>query len=328
MKVRTLIFTDSIDELSQYPFFSEQRNAVEFYNFGLLRKILRGVSETVIVYLDLNLRNEYEREIVYLSKKGGIFWGIIDPKGVVESIGGLFLRGCVDYIGEFELTTENFSVRSRRVINYIKKYRKESEILIAQNSSAKVSTHEYVPVSWEKIKEGKEYTFSVMFVELDGKSEMEGTWGKSNLDIAVSRFYSFIKNSVTPYDGRIWMWSGFSGIVLFPFNGREILSALCGFRLKIFKYIFDVEDSLFPDFVSFRLALHLGNMTYARVGKGHVISDCINSVVHLGKRFAKPNSFCITENIYNFLHRELLEYFGFSGNFEGRDIYEMRLPYF
>ena len=238
------------------------------------------------------------------------------------------MQGGVDYISKFDLTAKSFPLRNRKVLNYIKKYRRDCEKLGVKDESERVFTSQYKPVTWDKIKEGEEYTFSVMFVELDRKSEMERTWGKRNLDMAVSKFYSFIKNSVAVYNGRLWLWSGFSGIILFPFNGKGILSALCGFRLKLFKYIFDVEESLFPDFVSFRLALHLGNMIYTKVKKGHVISDCINSVVHLGKRFAKPDSFCITEDVYKFMHEELSEYFKFSGNFEGREIYEMRLPYF
>ncbi len=328
MRVKTLIFTKNVEKLQAFPFFSELGNNVTFYNFTLLRKKLRNVSETFLVYLDLELVENYEKEIVYLLRKSRVFWGIIDPTGNVESVAELFLKGCVDYIGNFELQNKKFSARNKMVIRYIKKYRKDCDMLTVQSNSEFEGNSEYHPITWEEIKEGGEYTFSVMFVELDGKTEMERTWGKKNLDIAVSKFYSFIKNSVITYGGKVWMWSGFSGIVIFPFNGREILSGLCGFRLKVFKYIFDVEDSLFPGFVSFRLALHLGNMLYTKTGKGHVISDCINSVVHLGKRFAKPNSFCITEDVYKFLHRELLEYFVFSGKFEGRNVYRMRLPHF
>ncbi len=331
---RFFIFSGQLESLSENAFFRSAKNKsgkgrIEFFELDSLKKVLRRIDVPTVVYLDITNLDEYEKLIDYLGKKKGVFWGVIDFNGRIKGISDLFLKGAIDYIGEYEVKAGGaFLNRVRSVVNYLQKYRKDCPFIREQQGESAPGYDVYKPVKWSEIVEGDSYAFSVMFIELDGKGEMERTWGKRNLEMAVSKFYSFVKNSVAQYDGRVWMWSGFSGIILFPFNGKDILSALSGFRLKLFKYIFDVEDSLFPGFVSFRVALHLGNIVYTRVAKGHVISDSINSVVHLGKKFAEPDNFCITKDVYNFLHGGLVRFFKHAGEFEGRHIYKMTLPFF
>ena len=122
------------------------------------------------------------------------------------------------------------------------------------------------------------------------------------------------------------MWLQYGGIALFPFNGRECESVYCGFRIMLYKLMHDVEESLFPNFISFRIALLLGNITYQDNDTGNVISDSINTIFHLGRKHAEKGNFYITEEILQFTPKSLLKFFTPIGNFEDISLYKMRRP--
>jgi hypothetical protein len=124
----------------------------------------------------------------------------------------------------------------------------------------------------------------------------------------------------------MWIWTRFGGIVLFPFSGADCPALSCLFRLVLFRHLYDVEGSQFPNFLSFRLALMIGNLTYTQRNVGSVVADSLNSVFHLGTQFAKPGQFYVTDDVLRFGHPALKGYFLEAGNFEGRRILRMRMP--
>ena len=174
--------------------------------------------------------------------------------------------------------------------------------------------------------EGREYTFCFMYIELDESVEMERKYGRKTLSKALASFKRFIENAVRPFNGRIWMWTGMGGIILFPFDLRSSDALKCGFRIMLIKSLYDVEESVFPNFLSFRLALHIGNTVYRRGDTGNIISDSLNYIFHLGQQFAEPGNFYITEEMLLISHPAFVEYFYEQGEYEGRKIFRMRIP--
>lgn len=88
----------------------------------------------------------------------------------------------------------------------------------------------------------------------------------------------------------------------------------------------DVEESFFPNFISFRLALHLGNLRYQEKNTGDVIADSINSICHLGRKYTEPGNFDMTEEVYNYSPLKLKRFFKNAGDFESHSIRRMRRP--
>jgi hypothetical protein len=158
----------------------------------------------------------------------------------------------------------------------------------------------------------------MMFVELDGAVEMVRMDGRDTLAQALGSFRKFVESLVGSFNGRIWIWSGFGGVILFPFNLKKSDALKCGFRLKLVKHLYDIEESVFPNFISFRLALSIGNLVYTEVGTGHVISDSLNHIYHLGQQFAEPGNFYITEEVLQISHTAFLNFFVEAGEFDGK----------
>ncbi len=298
------------------------------YAPSTLTKTINNSLEPLLVYLDVSSFNDkLLKRISFLTSKEKIYFGILDPQGEVEDVAELYLAGAVDYLAKKRINTEFSRKRFDRINRYLEQfridYREEIELQKTNTKTVKYITTEK---GWQEIVPGREYTFSIMFIELDGKYDMEKIFGKRNLEVALSVFRKYLERNISHYGGRIWMWFQFGGIALFPFNGRECESVYCGFRIMLYKLMHDVEESLFPNFISFRIALLLGNITYQENDTGEVISDSINTIFHLGRKHAEQGQFYVTKDILEFAPPPLTPYFIPVGNFEGIPIFRMRRP--
>jgi hypothetical protein len=234
--------------------------------------------------------------------------------------------GAVDYLDKAALATGITAKRLKKLYAYLERaggelIKKEEELPVSRAWLAAGGK------DWDEIEPGKEYLFCLMFIELDGHMEMERRYGKKSLDRALSSFRQFVESSVSPFNGRIWIWQRFGGLVLFPLNLAKSDPIRCGFRLMLFKHLYDIEQSVFPNLISLRTVLHVGSTLYAtKQDSGHVVSDSINSIFHLGHQFAQPDSFYITEEVHQICHAAFSPFFLEEGPFEGRKIYRMRRP--
>jgi hypothetical protein len=294
-----------------------------------LSKTIRKADAAVLVYVDPgSAKIKVDSVLTMAGKNENVLLGIIDPKGRTRNIMDLIHKGIVDYIDAKGIPRDLTPSHFKRIINYVKKYRIESSLLFHEQRLREADGSGYIPVlhGWNDVKIGQEYTFSIMFIELDDREEMQNRYGMKSLAKALAVFKTYIEKNVLAFGGKIWMWSNFGGIALFPFNGSDCNAILCGFKMVMGKFLHDAEESHFPNFISFRIALHLGNVYYQEKRKGEVISDSLNTVFHLGQKFAEPGHFYLTEDIFKYRIDALQPYFYETNSYENRIIYKMRNP--
>ncbi|MBN2737856.1 MAG: adenylate/guanylate cyclase domain-containing protein [Spirochaetales bacterium] len=290
------------------------------------RRKVKESSRNEIFYLDIEaFKNDWEKEFKYAQKNDKVFLALIDLQGKVKDIGTYIYKGIVDYIGKDNGVNDFSKRRFIDVENYLENYRCDY-FLADEEDELEPGAYKIAEKGWATIRSDEEYTFYIMYVELDDKKEMEKSFAKSNLKLAIDSFKRFVEQNVARFEGKLWIWQGFGGVVLFPFNGHDCPAALSGFRMAIYKHLHDVEESLFPHFISYRMAIHLGNVLYQEENTGNVIADTINSVFHLGSKYAEPGEFYMTDDTYRFIHPKIKPYFKASGEFEGRNIWRMRRP--
>ncbi len=257
-----------------------------------------------------------------------VFWGLVDPQGSFTDIAELFHVGVVDYLGPDEIGVGLTPSRIGRVMQYLERLM-PGRMQELQQKEADDSYEEHNSVnSWDDIVPGQEYPFFFMFIELDDKDEMEQMYDRRHLDPALASFRSYVEKTVRPYNGRLWIWSRFGGIALFPLDFDRADPLQCGFKLMLFKHLYDVEGSMFPNIISFRVALHIGTTVYQKGNTGQVISDTLNSVFHLGQQYTEQGSFYITEDVCRVSADTLRDCLVDAGTFEGRNILRMRVPVF
>jgi len=296
---------------------------------GSLRKKLKEAEPGSLVYIDLSGLDskDVSKELRSLSRQSDVFYGVVDPAGIINDVAGLFHDGAVDYVDKNTLREGITLKRLNQVTRYLSEVRNLDLDEVNRAGAVQPSQH-YISSGrdWKNIVDGREYTFCFMYIELDDSVEMERKYGRKTLSSALSSFRRFIESAIRPFNGRVWIWSGIGGIILFPFDLRSSDALKCGFRIMLIKTLYDVEESVFPNFLSFRTALHIGNTIYQKEDTGNIISDSLNYIFHLGQQFAEKGNFYITEEVLLISHSAFLEYFVDEGEYEGRKIFRMRAP--
>jgi hypothetical protein len=287
-----------------------------------------------LVYLDrcgLGGPEELLRLAYRFRRRKDTWLAVLDLQAQVSDPARLFHLGLVDYAGPGCLETGITARRIRQVAGYIRRTRAGEEAPPAAAApereperEAKAAAESPAAERWRGIVPGREHLFGIMFVELDGKEELQKFYDRRNLILAVSFFRRFVAQSVAPFDGRIWIWSRFGGIVLFPAPDTCSGFVECGFRLVLFRELHDVEGSLFRSAVSFRLILHVGRLTYSVENPGNVVSDTLNTTFHIGQGFARPGHCYLTQEVVPCIPTGLRDFFIPDGEYEGRSIYRMK----
>ena len=290
--MEVLFFTDSpeVEKILS-------KNRLVFRGLRQLRSHLAGLTEPGLVYVDAaSWKGSPENLIASAGKSKYAFLGIIDSNGSIKSPMPLMHRGIVDYIGQKDMAAELNRVHCAKVVAYIKRYRSDFRMPSPLTKKKTANGEEYIPVAggWREVKLGKKHTFAIVFIELDEREEMEKRYGNKNLRNALLVFRKYVEKNVLAFGGKMWIWSQYGGILLFPFTAGECNAVLCAFRIVMYKFLHDVEESHFPNFISFRIAGHLGNLVYQEKNKGEVVSDSLNTIFHLGQEFAEPGCFYLT----------------------------------
>lgn len=308
-----------------HPVFSQlQRRdvAIEFFPIGEMKKKVKSISAGSIVYVDIAGcdASQIESTIKILEKQPHVLWGIIDERDFIKDPAELFHRGAADYIGK--LISKLPITKSR-----LKKIALFKKIDISREIQ-KNNTYICLPSGddWETVKEGKEYTFCMMFFELDHQSQIKKNASEQQIKERSQTVHNFLEKILKPLNGKVWMWWGFGGLILFPFNGKNCDAILAAVRMNINRAILSVEECKLGLKLSFRIVLHIGNTVYRNRGNtGTVISDAINSVFHLGQKFAKSGDLLLTQEVEPFILQGIKDLFVAAGTFEGRKVYKFAI---
>jgi hypothetical protein len=92
------------------------------------------------------------------------------------------------------------------------------------------------------------------------------------------------------------------------------------------RIFYDVEESLLPGCISFHLALSIGTTVYRVRDTGEIVSESLNSVFHLGKKFTRPSQFFISAEAMGLVPERLKGLCVPVGRYEGRKIFRLIPP--
>jgi hypothetical protein len=291
-----------------------------------LAEVLPSLAPGDLLYVDLSAfpAAEARPRLKRLLARDDLFLGVIDPKGTVKDVPSLFHDGAVDYVDGSAWKGGIAPRRLARAAAYARTLGRYPEAVERPVPTARPGHPS--GTDWSRLTEGEEYTFSLLFIELDGAEGLERQFGATNLTDALASFRAYVERSAAPFGGRAWIWSRFGGIVLFPFDGRHEHAASCGLSMTLYKYLYDIEQSRFPQFVSWRMAAHLGEVAWRERATGTLVSEALNSVFHLGQQFVPAGCFHVTDDIRALAAEPLRNFFVPAGQYEGRRVWRMRRP--
>ncbi len=295
-------------------------NVLQISPAAELKKTIKKIPGGSIVYADLSSfrATEAPQALKLLAKLEGSSYGVIDPKGAVTDIGGLFHNGAADYLNAPLLKKGVALKRLEEIIKF--------KNIQAPDQKLKEFKKDYIPSGndWKKILVGKEYTFCFMLIELDNKNDLKAT-GPEQFNRISSAFRQYVEGMVAPLHGKIWIWMDFGGLVLFPFDGKKCEAIETAFRIMLDRKLMSATIVQLDINLSYRIAIHIGNTVYKSKGEtGTIISDSINSVFHLGQKYAEPGCFYMTDEAFLQTPAGMMNMFVPAGTYEGRNILRMR----
>ncbi len=298
----------------------------------------RTEHEEKLLYLDITGRDlRWLRERIREIDDDGIDWAVIDPQGVVEDPAELFHMGACDYLPPSQLTDRIKTARLHRVIVYRRAvppgtHTAESDSVqqaapMFDESNSPKQAEWIIPsgTDWSSIRKGKEYSFYFLYIALLPGEEWSVKTGEANRQQIQNQFEQAVRRWVTPDQGKIWMWTGWGGVVLFPFAPAYSQPVITASRLILNRPLISIEDIKADTLVDYHIALHVGNTVYnPRGDTGELISDDINFIFHLGKKKMEKNSLYVTETAYPQVPKRMQGLFIEEEPFEGRSLYRMR----
>ncbi|MGA2975582.1 MAG: hypothetical protein ABSF77_09765 [Spirochaetia bacterium] len=333
--MKTQFFSDFAGAFSRQSGFKARRvRNIEIQPLADLRRSLASLSDMPLVYVDLRGLSDRERKriMTIISAHPEVRFGVFDPGGSIKDTAGVFHAGAVDYLGKGMSVSALTAKRRAAVLAYARRGGIEQQAPALPNSASDArpgpapAAQPAQADGWAEVVPGREHRFSFLLVEVDDSEELKKRHEPDNLAAAMETFRGFIESIVTQHGGRLWMWSRFGGLILFPLNDERFLAPVCGLRILLSSIFYDVEESLLPGRLSFRMALSLGATVYHEHDTGRIVSDAINSIFHLGQRFTPPGQFLLTAEAYDLVPPALREFFLPSGTFEGRRILRMLRP--
>ncbi len=298
-------------------------HSLEYHACRDLKKICKTLPGGTFVYYDISgvEADELKNAIRYLERLERIQYGIIDPKGTCSDIADLFHRGASDYVGKLLVSEKLNEKRLDRAVWFGTGNQKRG----APEEEQARPDYILSGNDWKNVKVGSEYTFIIMFVEIDGFRVLKKQYSRDQLDTLLTRFSDYLSYATESNRGRIWMSAEPAFLLLFPFNGKRCSPLLTCVRLMLDRNIISAEDIGFNVLLSYRIALHIGNTVYRKRGNtGDIVSDTINSVFHLGQKYAESGGLYVTEEVFPFIPKGLEEYFPSAGVYEGREIRRIR----
>lgn len=293
-----------------------------------LRRSLPAPVEDTLVYLDVRGLNDRERAKVLsvITENPRVSFGVLDPAGAVKDIAALFHAGAVDYIGKKLTSAALTAKRVSAVSAYARSALEAPEAVESMGADLPEPGLGAVSDGWADIAPGKEHRFAFLLIEADNVDELKKRHEPQNLANAMETFRGFIERIVLQHGGRLWMWSRFGGLALFPLRDGACSAPLCGLRILLSRVFYDSEESLLPGRLLFRMALSVGATVYQEGDTGKIVSDGVNSIFHLGRRYARPGQFLLTADACELAPPPLRGYLLPAGSFEGRRVMRMLRP--
>jgi hypothetical protein len=324
--MKVVVFSDSKSIEKCFESLNRSKvHTLDFYPVLDLKRRIKNSSNGAFIYVDVSRLEQEERARIlkYLSRLTGYKYGIIDERGVIEDSATLFHLGAADYVCKNILKSGITQSRITKAVKFRTVRVKEPPAPLLKRVTYKPSGRD-----WRGVKSGQEYTFTLMYIELDDKAQLKDSLSDQQFNYMTKRFKSFVQRAVAPLGGRLWIWNDFGGLVLFPFNGKSCEPIITCFRLMLSRTIFSVEELGYNKLYSYRIALHIGNTVYKSKGRtGTIVSSSINEIFHMGKKYVLPGNFFLTNEVYKYVPERMKRCFVPAGSFEEWDVTKMKLPF-
>jgi hypothetical protein len=282
------------------------------------RKNLKEILKGALIYLDIQdyRQKDLVEVLQYLPKLDQYNYAIVDTTGKLKDSGAIFLNGASDYISKAALEKNLDIRRFKKAVEFypLETEEQKDDILLSGTD-------------WKKIREGREYTFCFLYIQMELPDDWHSRAGKDLRERIKRDFYRHIDTEAARYNGRTWIREEFKQIVLFPYDGESCDSVMMPIQLMLNRILISAEEYDLSDIVTFSAVFHIGNTLYLKSGNtGNIISDDINLIHHISSSFGEKGNLYISQNAAAYIPEGLTCLFVDMGTYKNLKIYRMKQP--
>lgn len=273
-----------------------------------------------MAFLDQSLvdcRKECRKNLQLLKSQLEVPWGVLDFQRKIKDPMELLHHGWVDYLCGKDLHKR---LDHQRLSNSLYFYQKKQPIPDKNSTSLEGSPS---GSDWSQVEEGKEYLFTALYAEMLPHKAMEGSLSEREIQRLQTEWQELLDHFFDPWYGYSWIHNGWSSILLFPFNGKEV-PALEGFlEFLLNGPVFRLSHGMGE--INMKLAGHLAPCVFQKKEQtSHIISETLNDLFHLGLYKAEAGRLYLSEELRGFLPSSLDHLLCQGESYEGRMVYPLK----
>lgn len=175
--------------------------------------------------------------------------------------------------------------------------------------------------NWGALKEGKSYAMTILSLDIVENSRLVRTYGSGKMKKLYASLWTFLRERLSRYNGRIWSWAGDGGLLAFTMKNHLVNCVKFALEIQSLMLIFN-HDPAFPlkEPIKLRIGIDSGKVPYSH-STGHIISEVINFAAHLEKGVCQPGHVAVSSKVFSSMGKGFTPFFSSAGEFEGDESY-------
>jgi hypothetical protein len=270
-----------------------------------------------LVYLDLDSVPKRQRAewIDRLAATRGLRWAVVDGTRSIADPATLFWQGAVDYLGK---GAAEGIVDQARLLS-IGDYADRIENHVPRTNRHQI--HQGSFPGWDALVEGKSYEVCAFFAGVWDADGLRTRLGEQRFVRFKAAVLGVVNVIIQENGGLLWIADDQSFLALFPpeMASQLVISAmrvLANLRLISFEQL-----RLEQEVGGLLFCLRRCELPWQKPGQtGTVVSDALNYMYHLGRKFTPPCTIDLVDDLAETLEPRLKTLFHEAGNFENRPI--------
>lgn len=284
-------------------------------NGSEIKGILKKMDSGDFLYIEEPLDLADAKKLYRFLSKQDLYWGLLDPLGRVDDPAELFFFGACDYLSPVTFAQPLPLARFKRMCQW-----GFPESIAAPDVAEKEET----PWDWNQALTGQEYQFFFLLISLGDVPALKKRFGETRFNQLRNEFRTWLGRVSAEEGGQLWMDMDTSFLVLFPDTG-SFSPLVFGFKTLLARMHLGFEYFRINQPLDLVMATHRGTATWRPPGDtGTVVSDAINSVFHLGQKFAPLNTLSMTSDCLTLVPPSFRDLLVEAGNYEGRSIHRFK----
>jgi len=187
--------------------------------------------------------------------------------------------------------------------------------------------------NWGALKEGKTYGMTILSLDIVENSRLVKNYGTGKMKKLYASLWTFLRERLSSYNGRIWSWAGDGGLIAFAMKNHLIHGVKFAMEIQNLMILFNYDPSYpLKEPIKLRIGIDTGKIPFS-FSTGQIVSEVINYAAHLEKGICQPGLIAVSSRVYREMGKGYADFFETYGVFEGDESYlsvplsqDMRLP--